>query len=242
MGAKSLLRIGCCALMMAFVTPLTAQAEVNVQKQNGHWHVQASNEPMSKVLSALARKANIKVSGTEKLVSDPEISGSWDGDAESVLARILREVDYATETATDKHGQTRITRVVVLSGQVGKNPKNRAVRQARKLPAHMSPAERQQAKKEGQQVTKLLESRARLAAGQPMAPKGQDTAKPSRGANSSGITRNPDGTYDIDPETQARMAEATQRAQQNLQALVNSLHRADQDQQSNSGNQDNGGN
>lgn len=231
MGARTLLRVATGALLLAALMPVAALADVTVEQSEAGWSVKADHEPLSKVLATLGKRAQIKVTGTEKLVTDPDISGSWQGDSDTILARILRGVDYAAETATDKHGKERIVRVVVLSGQAGKASTARTARQARKLPAPMSQEDRKKAQAEGKQVTQMLEARARIAAGQHSAPKGQVSTNPSSGSTSSGINRNADGTYDIDPATQARMAEATQQAQQNLQALVNSLRRAEQNQQ-----------
>lgn len=197
-----------------------ALAEVTVEKSEAGWHVTAKDEPVTQVLKALSKQAGIKLTGTGKLISDPEISGSWNGSLSEVMARILRGADYVMETVTDDDGNQKVTRLVVLSGEIGQAPTAQAVRTARKLSRQPTPTETAQANKDGARVTALLKTNARIVAGL------DDTAPPvaeARNSRGSGITRNEDGTLDIDPATQARLAEATRRAQADLQALVNAL-------------------
>jgi hypothetical protein len=213
------------AAMTAMLAATPAMAEVTVEKQDAGWKVEADAEPITSVLSALSKQTGLKISGTKKLISDPQITGSFEGSLETVLARMLRGIDYATETTTDADGNQKIARLIVLSGEIGKAPSARAVRAARKLPTPPTPAQTAQAKEDGARVTNLLETKARvvagLSSGDGSAAGSASAAEPARAG--SGITRNEDGTFDIDPETQARMAEATRRAQADLQALVNAL-------------------
>jgi len=203
----------------------SALADVSVQKQDSGWHVEANAEPITQVLTELGKQSGLKISGTRKLITDPQITGTYDGDMKTVLARILRGVDYATETTLDENGQTQITRLIVLSGQIGQAPSARAVRTARRVAAPPTAAEQQQAKEDGARVTGLLETKARVVAGLDTSvdTSGDNTPAQPAATNGSGITRNPDGTFEIDPATQAQMAEATRRAQADLQALVNAL-------------------
>jgi len=207
----------------------SAVADVSVEKQGTSWQVIANQEPVTGVLSALGKQAGIKIAGTRKLISDPQISGSWDGSIDVVLSRILRGVDYVTETGVNSDGTLRITRLIVLSGEVGQEPSTRAVRTARKLQNLPTAAETAQAKEDGQRVTSLLDNKARVIAGLPntTGSSGQSLEQDNSAGGGGGITRNEDGTFDIDPQTQARMAEATRRAQADLQALVNALRQSE---------------
>ena len=210
-------------LLAVFATPVLA--EVVIKKEDANWQVQAKDEPVTGVLAAIGKRADIKISGTRKLISDPEISGAWDGPIDVVLSRILRGVDYVTETGPAADGSLRITRLIVLSGEVGQEPTARAVRAARKLQNPPTTAEIQQAKQDGARVTSLLNTQARMVAGAPgeSSPDEQRANAMAAAGGGSGITRNEDGTFDIDPETQARLAEATRRAQADLLALTNAL-------------------
>ena len=221
-----LLSLAIGALSLSAVA-IHAQAEVAVRTVDGGWQVKASNEPLTGVLDAIAKRAGIKVSGTAKLIDDPVMTGVYQGSLQSILQRLLRDSDYAFETAATAQGGSRITRLVVLSGTKGKAPR-RAVKTARRLPpaqqkAHPLTAEE---KRQGERVNALLAQRARLGAGL-QTPETADNSNKT-GAGGSGITRNPDGSFDISPEAQARMAEATRKAQQDLQALVAAIRRSEQ--------------
>jgi hypothetical protein len=217
-----------CALLSSTV----ALAEVKVSAVDAGWNVNAQDEPLSDVLKAMGKTIGIKISGTTKLVNDPSITGIYEGDLETVFRRLLRNSDYAFETVADENGAKRITRLILLSGVKGKAPSRRAINAARKLPAPrkvpkpLSEAE----KKQGERVTSLLAKRAQLTAGieseAPQPPTAKDDPDKVN-ATSSGITRNADGSFDITPEAQARMAEATRRARQDLEALVTAIRRND---------------
>ncbi len=222
-----LLSLAIGALSLSAVA-MHAQAEVTVRTVDGGWQVKASNEPLTGVLDAIAKRAGIKVSGTAKLIDDPVMTGVYQGSLQSILQRLLRDSDYAFETAATAQGGNRITRLVVLSGTKGKAAPRRAVKTARRLPpaqqkAHPLTAEE---KRQGERVNALLAQRARVGAGL-QNPETTDNSNKT-GAGGSGITRNPDGSFDISPEAQARMAEATRKAQQDLQALVAAIRRNEQ--------------
>ncbi|MBL1430385.1 MAG: hypothetical protein COA60_002510 [Robiginitomaculum sp.] len=210
------------------ITP--AMADVTVKKQDNGWQVTADAEPITSVLEALGKQAGIKISGTNKLIADPQITGNWSGPLEDVLARILRGADYATETAIAKDGSQYIVRLIVLSGEIGQAPAPRAMQAARRLPTPPTAEQTEQIKRDGARVTGLLETKARVVAGLPHSPSNPVAeARTTRAGGGNGITRNEDGSFDIDPETQARLAEATRRAQADLQALVNALRQNEQD-------------
>jgi hypothetical protein len=205
----------------------SAIADVSVAKQDGEWHVTADAEPITSVLETLGKQAGIKISGTNKLISNPQITGNWNGTLEEVLARILRGADYATEIAIADDGSQYIVRLIVLSGEIGQSPAPRAIQAARKLPTPPTAEQAEQLKKDGTRVTGLLETKARVVAGLPH--NSSNPVSETRSAGSgNGITRNEDGSFDIDPETQARLAEATRRAQADLQALVNAINQNEQ--------------
>jgi len=225
------------SFVLSAVFTVGAQARVEVSTVDGNWKVAARDEPLTGVLGAIAQSAGIKVSGTAKLVDDPVMSGVYQGSLETILQRLLRGTDYAFETAASAQGGSRITRLVLLSGVKGKAPVRRAVNTARRLPSRQ-PVRALSAdeKRQGERVNTLLAQRARLGAGMQPQSISAGGAKPDQGQpSSSGITRNADGSFDISPEAQARMAEATRQAQQDLQALVAAIRRNEQ-------NRNNGGN
>ncbi|MBL4617438.1 MAG: hypothetical protein JKY46_07050 [Robiginitomaculum sp.] len=215
------------AVSLALTLSVTsAIADVSVAKQDNEWHVKANAEPITSVLETLGKHAGIKISGTNKLITDPQITGNWNGTLKEVLARILRGADYATETATAADGSQYIVRLIVLSGEIGQSPTPRTIQAARRLPTPPTAEQTEQLKKDGTRVTGLLETKARVIAGLPV--DSQTTTAEARTSRGSGITRNEDGSFDIDPETQARLAEATRRAQADLQALVNAINQNEQ--------------
>ncbi|VAV92734.1 hypothetical protein MNBD_ALPHA06-1851 [hydrothermal vent metagenome] len=222
---KQIVRFAMTGILGLALITTPAFADVSVQKNDAGWQVVADAEPMTNVLSVLSKQANIKLSGTQKLITDPDVSGTFEGSLKDVLSRILRGVDYATETGAD----AQITRLIVLSGEIGQNPSERVIRTARRIPAKPVAVDPVQARKDGARVTSLLQTNARVAAGLATQNDQNAKAQSDTAGSGSGITRNEDGTFDIDPETQARMAEATRRAQADLQALVNSL-RQNEDQ------------
>ncbi len=228
---QNLLRTFAASTVIIVLANGAALADITVNKTGDVWKIDAQNEPLTGVLSTVSKKAGIKVSGTAKLVRNTKVTGLYEGDLNSVLRRILRGTDYAFETVADEDGTTRITRLIVLSGIKGKAPSARAVSSAKRLPATRAsqkptPAQAEQAAR----VTTLLNRQVSLLAPQqggdaptqtPEATNDPDGATP----RSTGITRNTDGSFDITPEAQARMAEATRRAQQDLQALVAAVRR-----------------
>jgi len=206
------LPVACIAVLL--LSASAAWAGVTVEKKNQQWHVHADAEPISQVLAALGQQTGIKISGTQKLLTDPEISGEFTGSLAVVLSRILRGIDYATETAPNKTGELEITRLIVLSGEVGQAPIARVAPIPRRLQRPLSQAEVAQAEEDGARVSTLLQTTAQVAGGLPIT---------SANNSGGGISRNEDGSFAIEPEAQARMAEATRRAQADLQALINSL-------------------
>ncbi len=208
-----------------------ALADVQIQSITGaNWQIDAQNEPLTGVLKAIANKVGIKVSGTTKLRDDPMITGKFEGSLEDILPRLMRSADYAFETRKDAQGNARITRLIVLSGIKGRAPTARAVNTARKLPPARTSSASLSAdeKAQGARVTSLLTKRAQLNAGiqaEAAPDQNADTKDDPKRTSGSGITRNADGGFDISPEAQARMAEATRRAQQDLQALVAAIRR-----------------
>jgi len=220
-------------VLCTLLTGTAVFADVNVKAIDKGWQVDANNEPLTSVLDAVSKAVGIKISGTAKLIDNPKINGVYKGSLDKVLPRLLRNADYAFITGTDKNGQSRITRLVLLSGAKGKAPSARAMTAARKLPAPRritNNAPTTKDKKQGQRVASLLTKRAQSVAG--IEPEAAPEAEPEEDSapQSSGITRNANGGFDITPEAQARMAEATRRAQQDLQALVSSLRRNENNQ------------
>ncbi|PHS24161.1 MAG: hypothetical protein COA85_08660 [Robiginitomaculum sp.] len=223
--------IGLGALCAVF-TYTTAQADVKITAQDTGWHVDAQNEPLTGILNAISKSVGIKVSGTAKLVENPIITGVYEGSLDTVLRRLLRNSDYAFQTIANDDGSRKITRLVVLSGVKGKASRARPANVARKLPTAKRIGKPLSAKEkeQGSRVASLLNKRAQLvaSAGAKAVPEQAPDTLPAQG--NTGITRNADGSFDITPEAQAHMAEATRRAQQDLQALVASLRRNENNQ------------
>ncbi len=206
----------------SFLWGQSVLADVTVKPHEGGWSVTANAEPMTHVLKALEQQAGFEVSGTDKLLSDPAVNGTFRGSLALVLSQMLRGLDYATETVLDTNGHQKIVRLVVLSGEIGQEPTMQAVRTARKVPTPVSAADRAKHQQDGRRVASLLDTRARVGAGLPTnAPSSRQTD--TRGG-SGGITRNQNGSVDISPEAQAQLAATTKQAQANLEALVNALH------------------
>jgi hypothetical protein len=217
-------------VLCTLLTGTAAFADLSVKAIDGGWQIDAKDEPLTSVLDAISKTAGIKISGTAKLIENPMINGVYKGSLDKVLPRILRSSDYAFITGMDKNGQSRITRLVLLSGAKGKAPSARAMTAARKLPAARRITKNTTTAKDkaqGERVASLLTKRVQTVAG--IAPQTDPNAEPEEdnAPRTSGITRNADGGFDITPEAQARMAEATRRAQQDLQALVSALRRND---------------
>jgi hypothetical protein len=220
-------------VLCAVLAHTAALADVKITSQEtGGWQVEAQNEPLTGVLGAIAKTAGIKVSGTAKLVENPMVTGVYEGSLDTVLRRLLRNSDYAFQTIANEDGTRKIIRLVVLSGVKGKAPNARAIKAARKLPVarRINKPLSAEEKDQGTRVASLLNKRAQLVvgAGAEAAPEKTPEKPPAQG--NTGITRNADGSFDITPEAQARMAEATRRAQQDLQALVSSLRRNENNQ------------
>ncbi len=210
------LQIGLIISLLAFVTP--AWADVSVKKTGADWQVTAEAEGLENITGQLAEQAGFQISGANRLASSRELTGVWSGSVTGILSRILHDMDYVTETGTDKLGEQRILRLVILSGAVGQMPTTRAPAIARRLPQKPSPTQLANTKLDGNQVASLLTTKTG-AAGQKTGPADENTKPEHR----PGIKRNADGTYEISPETRARINQANRRAQSDLQALVNSL-------------------
>lgn len=214
-------------VFLTLLAHTTVHADVNITAQETGWQVDAQNEPLTGILNAISKTAGIKVSGTAKLVENPMITGMYEGPLETVLRRLLRNSDYAFQTVTKKDGTRKITRLVVLSGRKGKAAKARPIVAPRKLPTakRIENPLTQEEKEQGTRVASLLNKRAQLVTGIQTEAAPEQASENSPARSNTGITRNADGSFDITPEAQARMAEATRRAQQDLQALVASLRR-----------------
>ncbi len=208
-----------------------AQAEVTVKAIDTGWKVEAKEEPLTGILRAIAKHAAIKISGTAKLVEDPAMSGVYEGSIETILPKLLRQSDYVFQTTKDANGVSRVSKLVLLSGVKGRAPSARAINAARKLPDNRPSAMplTAQEQQQGSRVTALLTQQARVSAGIESDAGQANADDQSDTPNSSGITRNSDGSFSISPEAQARLAQASAQANQDLQALVSSIRRNESD-------------
>ncbi|PHR59679.1 MAG: hypothetical protein COA47_09275 [Robiginitomaculum sp.] len=202
--------------LLAFAN--AAWADVSAKRIGTDWQVTAKAEGLKSVTVTLAEQAGFQISGASRLSSNNPITGSWSGSVVGILSRILHDVDYVTETGTDKFGEQRILRLVILSGTIGQMPAFRGPIIARRVPQKPSAKQLASTRSDGNQVAALLATKTGMA-GQKSGQTDEDT-KPNR---RPGIKRNADGTYEISPETRTRISQANRRAQSDLQALVNSL-------------------
>ncbi|WP_421788890.1 hypothetical protein [Hyphobacterium sp.] len=204
-----------------------AMADIMVSQNDGQWQVSAEGERLSEVLETIQAEAGFRLVGADRLVDNNPVTAELEGSIDDVLGRLLAGFDYALVYGETPETQNDLQRVVLLSGRAGSAPDESQRLSAERIPADIT-------EEEGRRVSDLLQRQV-----QPLidAESGEEATTPATTTASnetqSGNDEPPAGDdYELDPETQAALAEATQRAQQDLQALVNALRAAEQ----NSGN------
>lgn len=203
-------------LAAAFIAPL-AQADITATRSGETWQVNAEGERLSEVLSAIQSEAGFRLVGLDRLEEDPAVDTELTGSLAEVMARLLQGYDYAVVYGETPETEGEIQRLVLLSGRAGTAPDD----SQRIAPRRLDPDTTEE---DGARVSEMLTRQV-----QPLVDADNGVEPTTVAANttpSSGENETPpaDGEdYDLDPETQAQLAEATRRAQQDLEALVNSL-------------------
>ncbi|GJL97567.1 MAG: hypothetical protein DHS20C06_13840 [Hyphobacterium sp.] len=208
----------------------SAYADISVQENDGDWQVSAEGEALSEVLSAIQAEANFRLVGADRLVDDNAVTTEIEGSLDDVLNRLLSGFDYALVYGETPETRSQLQRVVLLSGRSGNAPDETQRLSVERLPSDMSTDD-------GERVSDLLARQVQpLLAAESGETGSTDTTvaiastTPSSASSSSGSDSDGGGDdYELDPETQAALAEATRRAQQDLQALVNALQNAEND-------------
>lgn len=224
--------IALSALLLA-ASP-AAMADISVSQSDGVWEVSAEGDALSDVLAALRDEAGFRLVGADRLIDDAPVTVDLSGSLGDVLARLLAGYDYALVYGETPETEGQLQRLVLLSGRSGDAPDESQRLRVERIPSELS-------EEDGERVSNLLQRQV-----QPLidAENGVDnnastdtslvataSAPSSSGSQSEGTTGE---DYELDPETQAALAEATRRAQQDLQALVNALQASEGD-----GNNDN---
>lgn len=209
------------ALLMASPSAL---AEISVRQSDDIWEVTAEGDSLSDVLEALRDEAGFRLVGADRLVDDSPVTAELSGSLGDVLARLLAGFDYALVYGETPETEGDLQRLVLLSGRSGDAPDESQRLRVERIPDELS-------EEDGERVSNLLQRQV-----QPLidAENGTDTSASSATAVASATPASTPPSqntgsddYELDPETQAALAEATRRAQQDLQALVNALQAAE---------------
>lgn len=214
------------AAALALTSAATAAADISVEDSDGVWTVSATGEPLSEVLAAIQSEAGFRLVGADRLIDDNAVSADISGALGDVLARLLSGFDYALVYGETPETSDELQRVVLLSGRSGDAPDETQRLTVERLPDELS-------EEDGERVSDLLARQV-----QPLmdAESGTTDATGGEAGTLSAAPETPSTApptssgddYELDPETQAALAEATRRAQQDLQALVNALQAAEE--------------
>ncbi|MCF8879533.1 hypothetical protein L5876_06890 [Hyphobacterium sp. SN044] len=221
------LRLTLASLLASAALIAPAAADVSAERNGDTWQVSASGESLSEVLSAIRDEAGFRLVGLDRLEEDPAIDADLEGTLADVISRLLQGYDYAVVYGETPETEGEIQRIVLLSGRAGTAPDD----SQRIAPRRLDP---ETSEEDGERVSAMLARQV-----QPLvdADNGVETttvasntvAASGNGSDApSGDGGNGDGGDELDPETQAQLAEATRRAQADLEALVNSLRAHEQ--------------
>lgn len=215
------LRLTLASLLASAALIAPAAADVSAERNGDTWQVSASGESLSEVLSAIRDEAGFRLVGLDRLEEDPAIDADLEGTLADVISRLLQGYDYAVVYGETPETEGEIQRIVLLSGRAGTAPDD----SQRIAPRRLDP---ETTEEDGERVSAMLARQVQplvdadngvetttVASNSVPAGNGSDTP--------SGDGGNGDGGDELDPETQAQLAEATRRAQADLEALVNSL-------------------
>lgn len=203
----------------ALIAP--AAADVNAERNGDTWQVSASGDRLSEVLSAIRDEAGFRLVGLDRLEEDPAIDAELQGTLADVVSRLLQGYDYAVVYGETPETEGEIQRIVLLSGRAGTAPDD----SQRIAPRRLDP---ETTEEDGERVSAMLARQVQPLVdadnGVETTTVASNTVAAGNGADApSGDGGNGEGDYELDAETQAQLAEATRRAQADLEALVNSL-------------------
>lgn len=215
------LRFTLASLLVSAALVAPAAADVTATRNGDDWQVSATGDRLSEVLTAIRDEAGFRLVGLDRLEEDPAVDTQLEGSLADVMARLLQGYDYAVVYGETPETEGEIQRIVLLSGRAGTAPDD----SQRIAPRRLDPAASEE---DGERVTEMLARQV-----QPLVDADNGVETTTVAANAAPADANPSDTpsgetgngddYDLDPETQAQLAEATRRAQQDLEALVNSL-------------------
>ncbi|HAQ33954.1 MAG: hypothetical protein CMF74_15275 [Maricaulis sp.] len=211
------------AFAAALIAP--AQADVSATRTDNTWQVSSDGERLSEVLSAIQSEAGFRLVGLDRLEDDPAVETDLSGSLPDVISRLLQGYDYAVVYGETPETEGEIQRLVLLSGRAGSAPDD----SQRIAPRRLEPGASEE---DGERVAAMLARQVQPLVDQD---NGVETTTTTVAVNTSGSGGSNDPTDtggggddgELDAETQAQLAEATRRAQADLEALVNSLRAAE---------------
>lgn len=197
-----------------------AVAEIRVSEEAGVWTVSADGESLDQVAAAFSEQAGFRLSGGDRLAAGPGLNGAIEGDLRTVAERLLRGRDYAFVFGETPETADQLQRVVILSGRIGDMPATTS--DARPSIPETRPVQ-PLTEEEAERVSSLLARQI-----QPLIDAedgtGSAAAVTADAGSAASAQADPDlSTDELDAETQAALAAATQQARADLQALVNAL-------------------
>jgi hypothetical protein len=222
-------------LLAAAALAAPAAADISVSRNDEVWRVSADGESLQLVMTRLSEEAGFDLSRAERLSSGPGFDGELEGSLREIVERLMRGRDYAIVGSEDDPESGALIRIVVLSDRVGDLPVTSGARRtAETLPAPSAPTA-----DESERVTALLQRQI-----QPILDADDPEAQTSASAASAASPASPPAQSsdlsddELDAETQAALAEATRRAQADVQALANALRRHEESLRNNQSGDD----
>ncbi|WP_421785402.1 hypothetical protein [Hyphobacterium sp.] len=204
----------------------SAGAEIAVRQSDDQWQVSADGDALSEVLNALRDEADFRLVGADRLIDDRPVTADLSGELGDILARLLAGYDYALVYGDTPQTQSQLQRVVLLSGRSGEAPDESQRLRVERISEGVSEEDGARVSDMLQrQVQPLIDAENGVQSGE--AADSNAAVASADGAAAPSPTNGSDDDYALDPETQAALAEATLRAQQDLQALVNALQAAE---------------
>lgn len=199
-----------------------AWADIRAEQTGGVWQVSAEGERLSEVLAAIQAEAGFRLVGADRLIDDNAVTMELTGPLDDVIARLLQGFDYALVYGETPETEGQIQRLVLLSGRAGSAPDE----SQRAGPTRLS--DETMTGEDGERVSALLQRQVQPLVdadnGIDPAAETQTAALPSGSQSGTGDGGSGgESGNDLDAETQAQLAEATRRAQRDLEALVRAL-------------------
>jgi len=223
MDIQSKFRVSVLTATLLFMP--AAMADISISQSDDVWQVSATGEPLSEVLASIQAEAGFRLVGAGRLIDDEPVTTELSGSLGDVLVRLLDGFDYALVYGETPETEDQLQRVVLLSGRTGDAPDESQRLSVERLPSELTD-------EDGERVSDLLARQVQPlidaesgATGAGVGENASLSAEPAAPSTAPATSSGDD--YELDPETQAALAEATRRAQQDLQALVNALQAAE---------------